>query len=47
MVERTPAELVGYLNRQAGLLQSVSYDDVQAVASEGGRFYPREGKPVE
>lgn len=37
MPERTSAELVGYLNRQAGLLHSISYDDVRAVATENGR----------
>lgn len=37
MPERTSAELVGYLNRQAGLLRSISYDDVRAVATENGR----------
>lgn len=37
MPERTSAELVGYLNRQAGLLKSISYDDVRAVATENGR----------
>ncbi len=37
MAERTSAELVGYLNRQAGMLKSISYDDVRAVASEGGK----------
>lgn len=37
MAERSSTELVGYLNRQAGLLKSISYDDVRAVASEGGK----------
>ncbi len=37
MPDRTPQELVGYLNRQAGVLRSISYDDVNATASEAGR----------
>jgi hypothetical protein len=37
MPERTAPELVGYLNRQASYIQSISYDDVRAVAYENGK----------
>lgn len=37
MPDRKPEELVSYLNRQAGLLRSISYEDVRAVATENGR----------